>query len=52
MNLPGSASGNWSWRFQPWQLERSAIDRLKEVTLLYGRDPMLYEGKDDEAGGQ
>lgn len=52
MNLPGSASGNWSWRFQPWQLEQSAIDRLKEVTLLYGRDPMLYEGKEDEAGGQ
>ena len=52
MNLPGSASGNWSWRFQPWQLEQSALDRLKEVTLLYGRDPKLYEGKGDEAGGQ
>lgn len=52
MNLPGTAAGNWSWRFQPWQLDRAAIDRLKEVTLLYGRDPKLYEGKDDEAGGQ
>ncbi|MEZ4833667.1 MAG: 4-alpha-glucanotransferase [Caldilineaceae bacterium] len=52
MNLPGSASGNWTWRFQPWQLDRGAIDRLRDVTLLYGRDPKLYEGKDDEAGGQ
>ncbi len=52
MNLPGRAAGNWGWRYTPEQIQPSMIQRLKEVTLLYGRDPALYEGKDDEAGGQ
>jgi 4-alpha-glucanotransferase len=52
MNLPGSANGNWGWRYTPEQIEPYAVERLKEATLLYGRDPLLYEGKEDEAGGQ
>jgi 4-alpha-glucanotransferase len=52
MNLPGRAAGNWGWRYQPHQIEPHIVERLKEVTLLYGRDPLLYEGKDEEAGGQ
>jgi 4-alpha-glucanotransferase len=37
MNLPGSASGNWSWRLAEGQLTRAALDRLGELTTLYGR---------------
>ena len=52
MNLPGRASGNWGWRFAPDQLNEFVAARLHEMTLLYGRDPATYAGKDPEAGGQ
>ncbi len=52
MNLPGRASGNWTWRFTPEQLTGHVIQRLLEATVLYGRDPALYAGKDPETGGQ
>lgn len=52
MNLPGSAEGNWSWRFTADQLTAGLSSRLHETTLIYGRDPKLYEGKSAEAGGQ
>jgi 4-alpha-glucanotransferase len=52
MNLPGRAEGNWTWRFTPEQLAPHILNRLHETTLLYGRDPKLYEGKEPEAGGQ
>lgn len=52
MNLPGRAAGNWGWRFTEGQIEPWMAERLREVTLLYGRDPLLYEGKEEEAGGQ
>jgi 4-alpha-glucanotransferase len=52
MNLPGSAQGNWSWRFSSHQITPELVDRLLEATTIYGRDPALYEGKGDEAGGQ
>jgi 4-alpha-glucanotransferase len=52
MNLPGRAEGNWSWRFVPEQLAPHIVNRLHETTLVYGRDPKLYEGKEPEAGGQ
>mgnify|MGYP005839742989 CR=1 FL=1 len=52
MNLPGRASGNWGWRLRPDQLTQEIATRLLETTLLYGRDPALYAGKEDEAGGQ
>lgn len=47
MNLPGSADGNWTWRFTPDDLTDFVEDRLLDVTMLYGRDPKLYEGKDE-----
>ena len=47
MNLPGRADGNWMWRYLPEQLSEFVESRLREVTLLYGRDPKLYEGKDE-----
>ena len=52
MNLPGRASGNWSWRFVPEQLTGHLADRLLDATLTYGRDPQLYAVKGREAGGQ
>jgi 4-alpha-glucanotransferase len=52
MNLPGRASGNWSWRFTSEQITGHLIQRLLDTTLTYGRDPALYAGKDREAGGQ
>jgi len=52
MNLPGRADGNWTWRFSADQLSGHLGARLKEITQLYGRDPVMYEGKGAEAGGQ
>lgn len=52
MNLPGRASGNWGWRLREGQITEGLAARLKELTLVYGRDPALYEGKGPEAGGQ
>lgn len=37
MNLPGRPSGNWGWRFTPSQLTPWVLDRLAELTYLYGR---------------
>lgn len=38
MNLPGSASGNWSWRFSPQDLSGRLADRLADLSGLYGRN--------------
>lgn len=51
MNLPGRADGNWSWRFQPWQVTGHLVERLREATVLFGRDPATYADKDEESGG-
>lgn len=40
MNAPGSAQGNWSWRFSPEDIEflqREVAGYLKEIGYLYGR---------------
>lgn len=37
MNIPGTASGNWSWRFKKGALSPSLAEELRELTLLYGR---------------
>lgn len=52
MNLPGRAAGNWTWRFTADALNAFLVARLLEATTIYGRDPALYAGKGDEAGGQ
>jgi 4-alpha-glucanotransferase len=52
MNLPGRAEGNWAWRFTPEQLTGHVAQRLADTTAVYGRDPLIYAGKDAEAGGQ
>jgi 4-alpha-glucanotransferase len=37
MNFPGKPQGNWAWRFQADQLNPWILDRLAEMTELYGR---------------
>ena len=37
MNLPGSSSGNWRWRFRDGALTASTASRLKELAATYER---------------
>lgn len=37
MNVPGEASGNWSWRCSPADLDNDRLDHLGDLTWLYGR---------------
>lgn len=52
MNLPGTSQGNWQWRLRQGQIDAGVVARLREATVLFGRDPKTYEGKEAEAGGQ
>jgi len=37
MNLPGTASGNWRWRYKPKSLTEEMSGRLHELAVLYDR---------------
>ncbi len=37
MNMPGSPSGNWAWRYASHQLHEGLADGLRELTETYGR---------------
>jgi 4-alpha-glucanotransferase len=37
MNFPGRPQGNWSWRLREGMLSSGALDRLGELSELYGR---------------
>ena len=37
MNRPGSASGNWEWRFSDSATSKAVASRLRELTMVYGR---------------
>jgi 4-alpha-glucanotransferase len=37
MNLPSRAKGNWQWRFRFDMLTEEVRERLKELTVIYGR---------------
>jgi len=37
MNLPGTASGNWRWRFRKGALTPELADHLREMVALYDR---------------
>ncbi len=39
MNRPGTAEGNWVWRYREEQIDPDAAPRLRELTRLYGRLP-------------
>src|SRR5262249_24994479 len=40
MNTPGRREDNWSWRFSDGALHPGIFDRLAELTVLYGREPV------------
>ena len=40
MNTPGKAVGNWGWRFPAAQLTPWVLDRLADLTTMYGRAPL------------
>jgi len=37
MNLPGTVSGNWKWRFKPGTLTKDLSERLRRLTFMYDR---------------
>ena len=37
MNLPASSSGNWNWRFRAEAVTLEIIEKLREMTEIYGR---------------
>jgi 4-alpha-glucanotransferase len=37
MNLPGTVSGNWKWRYRPGALNAELSGRLKNLVTLYDR---------------
>jgi 4-alpha-glucanotransferase len=37
MNLPGTSSGNWRWRFNSDQLTPEIAERLRQLTVIYDR---------------
>jgi 4-alpha-glucanotransferase len=39
MNFPGKQNGNWQWRYTTEMLTAVIVHRLREKTILYGREP-------------
>lgn len=39
MNYPGRTGGYWSWRYTPEMLSSWIVERLRDMTILYNRDP-------------
>jgi 4-alpha-glucanotransferase len=37
MNTPGTTVGNWTWRFDWAALTPDIVERLRQLTGLYGR---------------
>ncbi len=37
MNMPGTTSGNWAWRFQWAEIPGDLVDRMRHLLKLYGR---------------
>jgi 4-alpha-glucanotransferase len=47
MNTPGTAEGNWRWRFRNGQIEPHTRDRLGQLTAIFSRwNGAIPEGKD------
>lgn len=42
MNLPGTSSGNWRWRFKKEQMKPESAARLREMALIYDRSGQTY----------
>lgn len=43
MNRPGENTGNWTWRMLPGQFNEFFRQRLRDMTVLYGRAPRETE---------
>jgi 4-alpha-glucanotransferase len=37
MNLPGTLSGNWKWRYKPGALTKNLAERLAKLAALFDR---------------
>ena len=37
MNLPGTVSGNWKWRYDPERLTSDIVEKVRELTRIYDR---------------
>lgn len=48
MNCPGTADGNWSWRYQPDDLQPSTAERFHGLVEIYGRLPELRQKAREE----
>jgi len=44
MNLPARPNGNWQWRYTPGMLTDAMQERLRDLTILYGRAPEVSVG--------
>lgn len=49
MNRPGTASGNWAWRFVPEWLTPQMIERLASLTIMFDRAPRTPAPADIDA---
>ncbi|SDZ83923.1 4-alpha-glucanotransferase [Desulfuromusa kysingii] len=38
MNIPGTATGNWQWRYHSGAISTAIMNRLKNMSHLYGRN--------------
>jgi 4-alpha-glucanotransferase len=43
MNLPGTGTGNWTWRMNPGAITQQIENRLAEMTSMYDRSPIQPE---------
>ncbi|HEV3468125.1 MAG TPA: 4-alpha-glucanotransferase [Pyrinomonadaceae bacterium] len=41
MNVPATMSGNWAWRFREGELTGDLAARLRKLSELYGRHPVM-----------
>ena len=42
MNFPGTGEGNWRWRLADGQWTSQVMERLRELTEVYGRAPKAH----------
>jgi 4-alpha-glucanotransferase len=45
MNMPGRASGNWSWRFTDGAITELHVTGLRDLVETYGRAPARQRGQ-------
>jgi 4-alpha-glucanotransferase len=53
MNMPGTAEGNWRWRYRAEALGTEFSDRLRDMALIYGRyEPKPPKNEEPEPDGR